>query len=143
MLGGWKTMPNGCKVFVEPDGTIRRNKIKDKDIEIKTYELQRDGNDIYKSKYLRDKKTRITMGQLDYKVNDKEVMVRMIKTYDQFKRRGIATKLLKDLQKEIGNKEINFHLVTQDGQKLLDKIANITEKRKDKYGQTYYKGKIK
>jgi len=143
MLGGWKTMPNGCKVFVEPDGTIRRNKIKDKDIEIKTYELQRDGNDIYKSKYLIDKKTRITMGQLDYKVNDKEVMVRMIKTYDQFKRRGIATKLLKDLQKEIGNKEINFHLVTQDGQKLLDKIANITEKRKDKYGQTYYKGKIK
>ena len=32
MLGGWKTMPNGCKVFVEPDGTIRRNKIKEKDI---------------------------------------------------------------------------------------------------------------
>lgn len=143
MLGGWKTMPNGCKVFINPDGTITRNKIKDKDIEIKTYELQRDGNDIYKSKYLKDKSTKITMGQLDYKVNDKEVMVRMIKTYDQFTRRGVATKLLKDLQKEIGDKEINFHLVTKDGQKLLNKIANITEKRIDKYGATYYKGKIK
>lgn len=98
---------------------------------------------IFKSKYIRDNKTKQVMAQLDYEINNNETIVRMIRTYNEFKRQGNATKLLKDLQKEVGDKDINFDLVTKDGKALLDKIANITEKKKGKYGGNYYKGRIK
>lgn len=109
---------------------------------IKTYETGNFEGTTFKSKYITSKDGQTT-GQLDYEITNNEVMVRMIRVYNEYKRKGYATKLLKDLQKEIGNKDINFDLVTKDGKALLDKVADITENKKGKYGGNYYKGRIK
>ena len=97
---------------------------------------------VFKNKYIKDENGQVT-GQLDYYIENNEVTVEMIRVYDQFRRKGYATKLLKNLQKETGNKDINFDMLTDDGKKLIDKIGVITEEKKGIYGVGHYKGRIK
>ena len=97
---------------------------------------------IFKSKYSKNENGQVT-GQLDYVEQNGETMVQMIKVYSQFQRNGYATKLLKSLQKDVGNKDINFDILTDDGKKLIDKIGIITKERKDDYGKSHCYGRIK
>lgn len=97
----------------------------------------------YKTKLIRNNSGQVT-GELNYVINsDGEAMVRMIKVYDQYKRQGYATKLLRDLQKEVGDRDINFDMLTDDGKALINKIGIITQERKGVYGVSHYKGRIK
>lgn len=81
-------------------------------------------------------------GEVNYEVKNDEVKVNMIKVYDEFKRQGVATKLLQNLQREVGDKDINFDMLTPDGEKLMKKIGIMSESKKGAWGVNHYKGKI-
>lgn len=93
-------------------------------------------------KYIIDKKTGITMGQLDYVVDNNNPRIEMIKVYDEYKRKGYGTKLMQSLQKDFKEKEIDFGILTKEGEPFIKSIAEITEKKKGIYDYRY-KGKIR
>lgn len=93
-------------------------------------------------KFIVDRKTGITMGTLDYVVENNIPRVEMIKVYDEYKRKGYGTKLMQSLQKDFKGKEIDFGILTKEGKPFIESIGEITEIRKGKY-DNYYKGKIK
>ena len=65
------------------------------------------------------------VAKLEYSLYDDTVNVQMIEVDPNYRRKGLATKLLQDLQNERPDTEINFGYTTSDGTKLLE---NITEK---------------
>lgn len=86
---------------------------------------------------------KISEATLDYEIKDDKYTVRMINTLKEYKRKGNATKLLSTLQEKVGNDDLYFDLVTEDGKKLLDNVADIEVYKKGAYDVPYYKGKIK
>ena len=113
----------------------------DKNTMIKTIREDALGED-KRHKYIVDKNTGITMGQLDYVIENNVPRVEMIRVYDQFQRKGYGTKLMQSLQRDYRNTEIDFGKLTSDGKPFIESIAEITEKRKGEY-DFLYKGKIK
>lgn len=95
-------------------------------------------------KYIVDRKTGITTGQLDYVVENGKPRVEMIFINPEYRRKGYGTILMKNLQKDFSNQEINFGILTpQYGEPFIKSIANITNEALGKTGTKYYKGKIK
>ena len=69
-----------------------------------------------------------TVGTLEYGVYEGNPNVKMIEVDPKYRRKGIATKLLQELQKKYDGKEIDFGMSTPDGTKLLDSITyNVTD----------------
>lgn len=69
------------------------------------------------------------VGALDYSVYEDQPNVKMIEVAPEHRRKGIAKKLLQELQKQYPDTEINFGMSTPDGTKLLE---NITYTEEDK-----------
>ena len=63
------------------------------------------------------------VGTLEYGEYDGEPNVKMIEVEPEYRRKGIATKLLQELQKKYPDAEIDFGMTTDDGTKLLDSIT--------------------
>ena len=61
-------------------------------------------------------------GTLEFSVFSEEPYVNMIKVNDPYKRQGIATTMLKELQKLFPGTEIHMGMSTEDGSKLLESI---------------------
>lgn len=62
-------------------------------------------------------------GTLKYGDFDGEPNVKMIEVLPEYRRKGIGTKLLQELQKKYPDAEINFGMSTPDGTKLLESIT--------------------
>lgn len=60
---------------------------------------------------------------LEYGVYDDKPNVKMIEVEPEYRRKGIATKLLQELQNKYPDTEIDFGMRTDDGAKLLDSIT--------------------
>lgn len=96
-----------------------------------------------------DKKTNEDIGHIKYKevydfnktsLTDK-FNVDEIAVKEEYRGKGIATKLYRELQKRAGNQELHFGELTEEGKKLVESIGTITRKTNEKY--PHYWGKIK
>lgn len=63
------------------------------------------------------------VGTLEYGEYDGEANVKMIRVEPEYRRKGIATKLMQELQNKYPDTEINFGMATPDGAKLLESIT--------------------
>ena len=139
--GGW---------FEKPDEEIDvnkvmnkkiRNQILDKRDNIKTINLIENGKDKTVEKIINDKNNRV-IGTVGYLVENGEYSIYRIDVDENYRRKGIATKLMKSVQREAGDKYINLGTLTEDGKKLMNSIA-ILEESTGLLGAKIYKGKIK
>lgn len=64
-----------------------------------------------------------TVATLEYGEYDGKPNVKMVEVDPEYRRKGIATKLLQELQKKYPGAEIDFGMTTPDGTKLLDAIT--------------------
>ena len=78
------------------------------------------GESYYTMSYTQDSKV---VGTLEYGEYDGEPNVKMIEVEPEYRRKGIATKLMQELQRKYPEAEINFGMATPDGSKLLDAIT--------------------
>jgi GNAT superfamily N-acetyltransferase len=62
------------------------------------------------------------VGYIDYSKYQDDINIQMIHVDDEFKRQGIATAMLKRLQKEYPDTEISWGMLTADGNDLYQKI---------------------
>ena len=65
------------------------------------------------------------VGYLQYSVYEDEPYIQMIEVAEDYKRQGIATKLLKSLQNDYPKKSIHTGLQTDEGSKLFDKVSVV------------------
>ena len=139
--GGW---------FEKPDEEIDvnkvmnkkiRNQILDKRDNIKTINLIENGKDKTVEKIINDKNNRV-IGTVGYLVENGEYSIYRIDVDENYRRKGIATKLMKSVQREAGDKYINLGTLTEDGKKLMNSIA-ILEESTVLLGAKIYKGIIK
>lgn len=84
----------------------------------------------------------LVIGTLYYKTKNDKTKVFNLDVHPDYRRKGYATELLKDLQKEVGDADIDFDILTPDGKALINKIGVITSTKKGKY-DNHYIGRIK
>lgn len=78
------------------------------------------GETYFTMSYTQDGKV---VGTLEYGEYDGEANVKMIEVDPEYRRKGIAKKLMQELQKKYPDTEIDFGMSTPDGTKLLDSIT--------------------
>lgn len=78
------------------------------------------GESYYTMSYTQDGKV---VGTLEYGEYDGAPNVKMVEVDPEYRRKGIATKLLQELQNKYPDTEIDFGMSTPDGTKLLDAIT--------------------
>ena len=72
---------------------------------------------------------------------ENKIHVVKIEVHPDYRRKGIATQLYKELQRRAGNEDIYFGEFTKDGKKLVESIGKITKMKK--YSDTIeYWGRI-
>ena len=77
------------------------------------------------------------VGTLEYSVYDGEPNVKMVEVLPEYRRKGIGTKLLQELQRNYPDVEINYGMTTPDGAKLLENATYTVENKEvsDKYAR--------
>ena len=80
----------------------------------------RDGETFATMSYTQDGKT---VGTIEYSEYDGQPSIKMIEVEPEYRRKGIATKLLQELQKKYPDVEIDYGMTTPDGSKLLESIT--------------------
>ena len=84
------------------------------------------------------------LGTVSYTIyKNGEYHIYTIEVRDDQRRKGIATILMKALQREVGDNDIYFDTLTHYGKAQLDKIANYDVYETGKLKVNKYKGKIK
>lgn len=78
------------------------------------------GETYFTMSYTQDGKT---VGTLEYGEYEGQPNVKMVEVDPEYRRKGIATKLLQELQNKYPDAEIDFGMTTPDGTKLLDSIT--------------------
>lgn len=76
------------------------------------------------------------IGYLEYQNNKGDITVNVIETDKSYRGQGVASRLLKELKEENGDKVYKFSAVLSDGDKLLKKRAKIIKKE---YGDYWVK----
>lgn len=126
--------------FNEQDDSKDYLKDKDWDSTKKGYDIKEAGL-VKKRIAVKDKNTNAEVGFIKYKevydnsrtsytsrINIDEIVVK-----DNYRRKGIATQLYKEVQRRAGNEDIYFGELTPKGKKLIEKIGTITKKEDGKY----------
>ena len=67
------------------------------------------------------------IGYLDFSVYEDTPYIQMINVKEPYRRKGYATKMIKQLQKEYPNSEIDFGMTTDDGTKLVNSLPFDTK----------------
>lgn len=67
------------------------------------------------------------IGYLDFSVYEDTPYIQMINVKEPYRRKGYATQMIKQLQKEYPNSEINFGMTTDDGTKLVNSLPFNTK----------------
>ena len=67
------------------------------------------------------------IGYLDFSVYEDTPYIQMINVKEPYRRKGYATQMIKQLQKEYPNSEINFGMTTDDGTKLVNSLPFDTK----------------
>ena len=139
--GGWFEKPDD---ELDPDRIMNkkiRNAILDKKDNIRTINLMNNGRDGAFEKVI--EYNNMPVGNVSYLVEKGQFSIYNIEVNELYRRKGFATKLMKSVQREAGDKDINFGTLKPDGEKLLNNIAEITEVKEGLLGAKTYKGRIK
>lgn len=139
--GGWFEIPDEEVDINRIMNKKIRNQVLDKRDGITTIELAINGKDKTMQKIITDNNN-LTIGSVTYLVEKGNYSVYRIDVNELYRKRGIATKLMKSVQREAGNKDINFGTLTSDGEKLISKIATINKIEDGLLGSKVYIGKI-
>ena len=130
-LGDGFTVTTGSKVFggSTPTAIVTKNGgVKyslDADGHIKEYSTGYSSGETFMAMYYElDGKV---VGTLNYGDYEGEPSVKMIEVDPEYRRQGIAQKLLQQLQKKYPNTEIDFGMTTPDGTKLLENTTYTVE----------------
>ena len=111
------------------------------------YTTESDGLTEYplKTISIKNENTGIYEGRLEYWENEnKEIHIERTNVFKEYQRKGLATMMLKELQKRAGDNDIYFDTLTKDGEKLINKVASKKEIYKTGINnKPYYKGRIK
>lgn len=91
------------------------------DMKISTFSTGASGDEVYMRSEMKDGDK--LAGYVEYSVYNDVPAIQYIHTEDDFKRQGVATKLMQDLQRQYPDKEIEFGMTTPDGTKFLDSIT--------------------
>ena len=84
------------------------------------------------------------LGTVSYTIyKNGEYHIYTIEVRDDQRRKGIATILMRALQREVGDNDIYFDTLTPSGKAQLDKIANYDVYETGKLKANKYKGRIK
>ena len=67
------------------------------------------------------------IGYLDFSVYEDTPYIQMINVKEPYRRKGYATQMIKHLQKEYPNSEIDFGMTTDDGTKLVNSLPFDTK----------------
>lgn len=67
------------------------------------------------------------IGYLDFSVYEDTPYIQMINVKEPYRRKGYATKMIKQLQKQYPNSEIDFGMTTDDGTKLVNSLSFDTK----------------
>ena len=89
-------------------------------------------NDYYSGETLSTMSAKVdekVAGTLEYGEYEGKPNVKMIEVKPEYRRQGIATKLLQELQKKYPDQEIDFGMSTEDGTKLLKNITYQVENK--------------
>ena len=98
-----------------------------KEADIKTVSTgHSDGENFYTMSYIQDGKE---VGTIEYGEYNGKPNIKMIEVKPEYRRQGIATKLLQNLQKKYPDKSIDFGYSTEDGTKLLNNITYEVENK--------------
>lgn len=89
--------------------------------------------------------TGIVEGSLDYrKTENNEYHIERTNVMKDYRRKGVATGLLKEMQNIVGDNDIYFDTLTEEGEKLINKVASKKEVyKRGSYNIPFYKGRIK
>jgi GNAT superfamily N-acetyltransferase len=143
---GWRTTKYGGKYniyWTKNDYMNARIKSKQKKTNTK---IEKAHTDILgEEKYLNTLRVNgLAIGQLDYHYKGKTPVVDFLSVHPDYRRKGYATMIMKDFQKQVGDVDIDFDFLTKDnGLPLMQKIATFTEIKEDQFGGKHYKGRIK
>ena len=76
-------------------------------------------------------------GTLEYSEYEGKPSVKMVEVSPEYRRKGVGTKLLQELQKAYPNTEIDFGMLTDDGAKLINKSTYEVENKElaDKFAR--------
>ena len=142
---GWRTTKYGGKYniyWTKNDYMNAKIKSKQKNNNVKIEKAHADL--LGEEKYINTLKVNgLAIGQLDYYFKDKTPVVEYLRVHPDYQRRGYATKIMKDFQKQVGDVDIDFDFLTKEGLPLMQKIAVFTEIKEDRFGGKHYKGRIK
>lgn len=84
----------------------------------------------YTMKYTEGKEE---LGYLEYQKYKGDIIIDAIRTYPQHQRKGVATKLLKELKRKFGDRVYKFSAVLEDGEKLIKARTEIVKKEDSNY----------
>jgi hypothetical protein len=65
---------------------------------------------------------KVPVGKLDYSEYEESPSVKMLEVPNEYRRQGIGTQLLKQLQKKYPNKEIDLGMLSDDGAALIKTV---------------------
>lgn len=91
------------------------------DMKISTFSTGASGDEVYMRSEMKNGDK--LAGYVEYSIYNDVPAIQYIHTEDDFKRQGVATKLMQDIQRQYPNTEIEFGMTTPDGTKLLDSIT--------------------
>ena len=95
--------------------------------EINTYSTGIHDEQVDMIKEIEDKNK--VIAKLEYSIYNNKPRVQMIEVQPEYRRKGLAKKLLQDLQNDYKNTPIDFGMTTPDGTKLLNEIIYEVENK--------------
>lgn len=118
--------PKTLNLYIEEKiNQVKSGILLNESLEVKDQVIDVYGDEIYKEMALiKDGKI---VGCISYSVYNNQPSIQMIKVADDEKRKGYGTKLIKQLQLEYPNQEINFGWMTDEGSALYKSLPKNIE----------------
>lgn len=122
--------PKTLNLYIEEKiNQVKSGILLNESLEVKDQVIDVYGDEIYKEMALiKDGKI---VGCISYSVYKGQPSIQMIKVADDEKRKGYGTKLIKQLQKEYPDQEINFGWMTDEGSALYKSLPKNIETNKE------------
>lgn len=145
--GKWITLKDGRRILLKPKqvnineaNKYMSDKIRSAKVKTETMSENILG---YERKHKYIKENGVVVGEVIYDYENGIPHIENINIHEAYRRKGYATRLLKEVQEEVGDQEIDFGILTKDGKQLIDKIGyEVKEEQLGKH-EKKYKGKIR
>ena len=133
---------NSDNIYIDKDGRVyevKKKEEKNGDVSYGHIGLNEKGEEKAWLEYV---KLNNNVSGDSYRFNGTKYQISGIKVDENYKRKGLGTRLYKEIGKISNHEEIKFGTLTKEGKSLVDSVAVIT--RIENYAnETLYYGKIK